>query len=96
VADVLHCALSVCADDIRPRLKYDNLQNSFGILTKKVHGMKYIEFPNSYPFPYWIISRLTSLLCRPTCVDVKFVIRYLRVSHLRCAVSCWCRINMLP
>jgi hypothetical protein len=71
VANVLHCAFSVCADDSRPRLKYDSLQNSFHILKKKFHGTNYIKFPTSYPFPYWIISRLTSLLYRPTCVDVK-------------------------
>ena len=29
-------------------------------------------------------------------MEVKFVILYLRVSHRRCAVSCWCTINMLP
>ena len=37
-----------------------------------------------------------SVLCGSTSLEVKFVIRYLGVSHRRCAVICWCTINMLP
>ena len=51
MANALRCDCSVCADESRPRLKYDCLQNTFHILTKNVHGMNYVTFPNSYFFP---------------------------------------------